>query len=350
LAKLVFFILIFTLFAGLAHGQVAPEANPLSANYYERLGVSSLASAEEIKKAFKRLAMKYHPDRNPNLDRQVFQNINEASQVLQDQEQRSKYDASFEKTFSQSYAQPANTYEARPVKSAPPPGWMENVNAFWNKHETYEMNLIRNLSGTRGQARVYLYELLGEVPWTSQSLIARQFRVLAEGQIRSFSSPEVGLLSEAKFQHAQAKMNAIMFLPQAAYFPDLIDKLMEGPRADYVVGTLLIQPHWRNHAQIGRWLSQALVNKSPEVTKALIEKILPTFAEASTKKAFLRKMVLYGSEESLDVVTKFFPNSDSSVDYREELEVLLARRNVQAARIFNKLRTMEAADMCRGLF
>src|SRR3954462_2623728 len=63
-------------------------------DYYRVLGVNKNASEEEIKKAYRKLARKYHPDLNPN-DKEAnrkFQQINEANEVLSDPEKRKKYD------------------------------------------------------------------------------------------------------------------------------------------------------------------------------------------------------------------------------------------------------------------
>ncbi len=63
-------------------------------DYYQILGVDKKASSEEIKKAYRKLARKYHPDVNPN-DTEAhkkFQQINEANEVLSDSEKRKKYD------------------------------------------------------------------------------------------------------------------------------------------------------------------------------------------------------------------------------------------------------------------
>ena len=63
-------------------------------DYYNILGVSKDASQDDIKKAFKKLARKYHPDLNPNDPdaHRKFQEINEANEVLSDPEKRKKYD------------------------------------------------------------------------------------------------------------------------------------------------------------------------------------------------------------------------------------------------------------------
>lgn len=61
-----------------------------TANYYDILGVKKDASADEIKKAFRRLARKHHPDTGG--DEEKFKEINEAYEVLSDKEKRAQYD------------------------------------------------------------------------------------------------------------------------------------------------------------------------------------------------------------------------------------------------------------------
>ena len=64
-------------------------------DYYEVLGVSKSASADEIKKAYRRLAMKFHPDRNAGdkeASEKQFKEAKEAYEVLKDEEKRSTYD------------------------------------------------------------------------------------------------------------------------------------------------------------------------------------------------------------------------------------------------------------------
>src|SRR6266496_2958032 len=60
-------------------------------DYYEILGVSKSASADEIKKAFRKLAVKYHPDKDGG-DEAKFKEVNEAYEVLKDQQKRQRYD------------------------------------------------------------------------------------------------------------------------------------------------------------------------------------------------------------------------------------------------------------------
>ena len=63
-------------------------------DYYKILGVDRKASEDEIKRAYRKLALKYHPDRNPG-DKKAednFKEINEAYQVLSDPDKRARYE------------------------------------------------------------------------------------------------------------------------------------------------------------------------------------------------------------------------------------------------------------------
>ncbi len=64
-------------------------------DYYKILGVDKKASTDEVKKAYRKLAVKYHPDKNKGEKRAEdrFKEINEAHEVLSDPEKRKKYDA-----------------------------------------------------------------------------------------------------------------------------------------------------------------------------------------------------------------------------------------------------------------
>lgn len=72
-------------------------------DYYEVLGIERTASAEEIKKAYRKVALKYHPDRNPD-DKHAeerFKEASEAYQVLSDPERRAQYDRFGHAAFEQ---------------------------------------------------------------------------------------------------------------------------------------------------------------------------------------------------------------------------------------------------------
>jgi len=64
----------------------------MSKNYYELLGITKSASKDDIKKAFRTLAHKYHPDKKDG-DEAKFKEVNEAYSVLSDDKKRSEYDA-----------------------------------------------------------------------------------------------------------------------------------------------------------------------------------------------------------------------------------------------------------------
>lgn len=68
-------------------------------DYYDILGVSKSASSDEIKKAYRKLAQKYHPDKKGG-DEEKFKEINEAYQVLSNEKKRAQYDR-FGSTFNQ---------------------------------------------------------------------------------------------------------------------------------------------------------------------------------------------------------------------------------------------------------
>ena len=69
-------------------------------NYYEILGVSTEANENEIKSKYRKLAMKYHPDRNPDDKKaeEMFKKVSEAYEVLGDKEKRKEYDKKILKT------------------------------------------------------------------------------------------------------------------------------------------------------------------------------------------------------------------------------------------------------------
>jgi len=79
----------------------------MAKDYYGVLGVAKNASADEIKKAYRKLALKYHPDKNPGDKKaeEKFKEITEAYAVLSDADKRTQYDQFGEAGFHQRYSQ-----------------------------------------------------------------------------------------------------------------------------------------------------------------------------------------------------------------------------------------------------
>ena len=77
-------------------------------DYYELLGVERNASPDDLKKAYRKLAMQFHPDRNPGDDRaeQKFKEISEAYEVLRDEQKRAAYDRYGHAAFENGGARP----------------------------------------------------------------------------------------------------------------------------------------------------------------------------------------------------------------------------------------------------
>ncbi|WP_192821087.1 J domain-containing protein [Rufibacter sp. LB8] len=87
-------------------------------NYYQRLGLTKNATKEEIKKAYRSLALKYHPDRNKNKDaHQKFIEINEAYLILYDEEARIKYNREYDFYFKPKEASESTNSNQRQQES-----------------------------------------------------------------------------------------------------------------------------------------------------------------------------------------------------------------------------------------
>src|SRR5690606_23745534 len=84
-------------------GAVYGNGKMAKKDLYEVLGVSKTATAEELKKAYRKLAMQYHPDRNPDdaSAEQKFKEISEAYDILKDDQRRAAYDRMGHAAFEQ---------------------------------------------------------------------------------------------------------------------------------------------------------------------------------------------------------------------------------------------------------
>src|SRR5580658_8652190 len=79
-------------------------------DFYETLGVSKSANADELKRAYRKLAMQYHPDRNQGdkTAEQKFKDISEAYDILKDDQKRAAYDRFGHAAFEQSSRGPGD--------------------------------------------------------------------------------------------------------------------------------------------------------------------------------------------------------------------------------------------------
>jgi len=113
-------------------------------DYYTILGVSKTATPEEIKRAYRKLARKYHPELNPG-DKGAeakFKDLNEANEVLSDPENRQKYDR-----FGQHWNQVGQG-------GSPPPGRGSTVSTEdFDQYGDFDSFINDLLGGMRGQSR-----------------------------------------------------------------------------------------------------------------------------------------------------------------------------------------------------
>ncbi|MEJ6484104.1 DnaJ C-terminal domain-containing protein [Nostoc punctiforme UO1] len=116
-------------------------------DYYNILGVSKTATSDEIKRAYRKLARKYHPDVNPGNPEaeEKFKDINEANEVLSNPEKREKYDS-----FGQYWKQAE-------VSGTPPRGtstYAENFDQYSN-FDDFINDLLGGLGGRTRAGRTY---------------------------------------------------------------------------------------------------------------------------------------------------------------------------------------------------
>lgn len=112
----------------------------IMSNYYEILGLNENTSEEEIKKAYRKLSLQYHPDRNSSTEANgMFQKINEANEVLSDKQKRAEYDMKLKGgdnlfgDMGPEFGDLNNIFNAF-FSGMPPGNGMPNVRVFNSRH------------------------------------------------------------------------------------------------------------------------------------------------------------------------------------------------------------------------
>jgi curved DNA-binding protein CbpA len=122
-------------------------------NYYDILGIEKNATKKQIKKAYRKLSMKYHPDKKPNdpIATEKFKEINQAHQILIDETKRRDYDLQMpdetpQETTTTYYTEPEKeqtnpTYYAEPEK----PNRVNLYEFFKNFDDDFDENTYKEV-------------------------------------------------------------------------------------------------------------------------------------------------------------------------------------------------------------
>lgn len=245
---------------------------PLSSDFYQRLDVEPTATTDEIKKSFRKLAMKYHPDRHPELDRRLFQSINEAWDTLQDQAKRIAYDRA--RTATMAAAKKAEPTAARPQQK-PQPSSKEIFMALVKADE-------KSFADAAAKAEA--------LDWKDPN-VEKMFLSFAEPLIRIFTSQESTKLTPEEYARLVGMIENLFGVSKMGHYPQFFESILKSPRAGYFVKNILSKPLWLKHPEVKNWILLAMTNESPAVTKALSTVFIEKLRTPEAKAAFLQQLV-----------------------------------------------------------
>ena len=146
-------------------------------DYYKTLGIDRNATSEQIKKAYRKLARKHHPDLNPNdtAANKRFQEINEANEVLSDPESRKKYDK-----YGDHWKHADQIEAAQRERSTAGGGGCGRGGSFGGGGQEQDFNDIFGsmFGGARGQARFRGHDLQAELQMSLRDAAKTEKRTL----------------------------------------------------------------------------------------------------------------------------------------------------------------------------
>lgn len=125
-------------------------------DYYQILGVQLTSSRQDIKNAYRQMALKWHPDKNPGFDvTKIMQDINEAYKILCDEESRARYDIEYQIFDCQRRNHQIKKWQTR--------------EEYWNyDYDVKDDNLKDDIESARNYARNLVRDFLNGLKETSK--------------------------------------------------------------------------------------------------------------------------------------------------------------------------------------
>lgn len=134
-------------------------------DYYEILEISFGASQAEIKTAYRAMALKWHPDKHPEMDvKDIMQDINEAYAILKDEAKRKRYDREYV-NYQKIYSQSTNNSSSESTNKESTHKETSNNSSYSQSHKSYEYDYTvqdEDLKEDIRSAREYAKELVDE--------------------------------------------------------------------------------------------------------------------------------------------------------------------------------------------
>lgn len=273
-----------------------PVASHAAQNFYELLGVARNASSEEIKMAYRRLAMKYHPDRNPEVDRSVFQGIKEAYDTLSDQTKRARYDAA--------------------VGTERRGGGFQNNFQSQNQRQEREKEFQRQADEARQR----------------ESTRSEAFFNDLKDQFEAFIA--------ARSEYNENRLADLLARQEALPLGDRLASYFDRTGWAFVASHVLKDRQWRESRPdlIKLWLKETTIHADRSVIQALVSNYFPIIAVSADKRLIFKDLIRQGQNnpEIYSLLAELMPISERETSYGEEFSELVKVSDVQSKIILAK--------------